>query len=315
MRGYTALFRNAAMQGNHVFYQKKRGHMNGHMLRMGIICCLMTACVPQAEMVKTHGEMNEVREDLRSIKTRVHEVQKRVDQDQKRIDAIDTNVKATVDIQRAIADYGTKTDQLTTDIQLMQGKIEENNYRVAEIAQKSDDRGLKIAEFAARIDALESRIKILNTAISALTSSTTITPLVIPDKNPAPVQKMPDPSEAYRLAKMDYDKGNFDLALAGFQNFIVQFSTSSQVDHAQYWIGECYYAQKDFAKSREAFAKVISAYPKSEKLAAAKLKLGLIAVNEKNLPKAKELLNQVIKEHPGTNESEIAKDRLGKLAK
>ena len=47
-------------------------------------------------------------------------------------------------MQKAMADYGAKTDQLTTDIQLLQGKLEENNFRIAELAQKLDDKSVKI---------------------------------------------------------------------------------------------------------------------------------------------------------------------------
>jgi tol-pal system protein YbgF len=122
-----------------------------------------------------------------------------------------------------------------------------------------------------------------------------------------------EPSEAYRQAKSDYDKGNFNLALAGFQNYIAQFPAASQADKAQYWVGECYYSLKDWSKAIEAFSKVIRNHPKSDKVPGAKLKTGLSYLSEKNPAKAKEYLGRVIKDHPRTNEAEIAKDRLAKI--
>ena len=135
------------------------------------------------------------------------------------------------------------------------------------------------------------------------------------EKDNKPTPKAIEPSEAYRQAKSDYDKGNFDLALAGFQNYVAQFPDTSQVDNAQYWVGECYYSKKDFTQAVEAFSKVIKTYPKSGKVPGAKLKIGLSYLSAKNMAKAKEYLNKVIKDHPGTDAAEIAKSRIQKIGK
>jgi tol-pal system protein YbgF len=272
---------------------------------------LLAACAPQAELVKTRTDMDGLRDDVKTTKARVQEVQKRLDQDlhslQKRVDGIDANVKGTVDAQKVMADYGARSDQLTTDIQLLQGKLEENNFRITELAQKLDDRSVRIAELSSRIDDLEAKVKLLSAVTSTLT--TTQTPTAAEKAG----SKTIEPSEAYRQAKSDYDKGNFDLALAGFQNYLAQFPSASQADNAQYWVGECHYALKDWNKAVEAFGKVVKNHPKSDKVPGAKLKIGLSYLNEKNPAKAKEYLHRVIKEHPGTNEAEIAKDRLAKI--
>jgi tol-pal system protein YbgF len=273
---------------------------------------LLAACAPQAELVRTRSEMSDLREDMKTTKARVQEVQKRLDQDQKRVELLDTNIKGTLDAQKVMADYGAKSDQLATDIQILQGKLEENNFRIAELAQKLDDRGVRIAELAARIDELDAKIKILSAGTSTATTGQTST---AGGREKPSMPKAIEPSDAYRQAKSDYDKGNFDLALAGFQNYVAQYPDTSMVDKAQYWVGECYYAKKDFSKAIDAFAKVVKNYPKSDKAPGAKLKIGLSYQNEKNLSKAKEYLKMVIKEHPGTNEAEIAKDRLTRIEK
>ena len=274
---------------------------------------LLAACVPQAELVKLKNEMSDLREDTKASKEHVGEQQKRFNQDiEKRLDVLETNVKGAVDVQKVMADYGAKTDQLTTDIQLLQGKLEENNFRIAELSQKLDDKSYKITELSAKIDDLETKVKILTGGTSTITPASIGT---ASDKDKRSAKQTIEPSDAYRLAKNDYDKGNFELALAGFQNYVAQFPDTSQVDKAQYWVGECYYSKKDFTKAIEAFNKVIKNYPKSEKVPGAKLKIGLSYVNEKNIAKAKEYLNKVIKEHPGSNEAEIAKDRLHKIGK
>lgn len=278
-----------------------------------MLAFLPAACVPQAELVKLRNEMSELREETKASKAHVGEQQKRLDQDiEKRLDALDSNVKGTADMQKVMADYGAKTDQLATDIQLLQGKLEENNFRIAELSQKLDDKSYKITELSAKIDDLETKVKLLTGGTSTIITAPNST---VADKDKRPAKQTIEPSDAYRLAKSDYDKGNFELALAGFQNYVAQFPDTSQVDKAQYWVGECYYSKKEFTKAIEAFSKVIKDYPKSDKVPGAKLKIGLSYINEKNHARGKEYLNKVIKEYPGSNEAEIAKDRLQKIGK
>jgi tol-pal system protein YbgF len=273
----------------------------------------LTACAPQAELVKTQSSMSELREDTKTTKTRVQELQRHLDQDiQKRLDALEANARGTVEVQKVMADYGAKTDQLTTDIQILQGKLEENNFRIQEFAQKLDDKSFKISELSARVDELEAKIKSLATGTPGASTEPTGT---ASDKDKKSTPKTIEPSEAYRQAMNDYNSGNFDLALAGFQNYLTQFPETSQTDKAQYWIGECYYSKKEFPKAIDAFSKVIKTYPKSDKVAGAKLKIGYSYLNEKNTAKAKDYLNKVVKEHPGTKEAVLAKEKLRKIGK
>jgi len=268
----------------------------------------LAACAPQAELVKTRTDLNDVRQDTKSTKAHITELQKANQDIQKRLDAIEANSRGSTDVQKAMADYGAKSDQQAMDIQLLQGKLEENNFRLAEISQKLDDKSVKIAELSARVEDLESKVKLLTSGTGTIAAGQSVT---AGEKKGA--SKSVEPSEAYRQAKSDYDKGSFDLALGGFQNYVAQFPEASQADAAQYWVGECYYSKKSFDKAIEAFSKVLKNYPKSEKVPGAKLKIGFSYLNEKNYAKAKEYLNKVVKEHPHTTEAQIAKDRLRKI--
>ncbi len=266
---------------------------------------LLAACVPQSELVKMHSGISEQREDTKATKDQLLYLQKR-------LDILSANIKGGGDTQKALADYGSKSDQLTTDIQILQGKLEENNFRISELAQKLDDKSVKITEHSARIEELETKVKSLNAGNPAAATVQTGT---ASDRDKKPAPKTIEPSEAYRQAKNDYDKGNFDLALAGFQNYIAQFPDTTLAAAAQYWIGECYSSKKDFARAIEAFGLVLSSYPKSDKVAGAKLKIGLSYLSEKNTEKARQYLNRVVKEHRGTAEADIAAERLRKIGK
>lgn len=287
--------------------------MRTHFIFVTLVLTL-AGCAPQAELVKTRSDLSDVREESKASRARVQELQKQ-QQDmqkqqqemQKRIDAIEPNVKGAVDVQKVMADYGAKTDQLTIDIQLLQGRLEENNFRIADLGQKLDDRTFRISELTSRVDDLEKKLKSLAAGQGLATG-----PSGTPEKKQA---KALEPSEAYRQAYNDYNSGNYDLALAGFQNYLAQFPDASQADKAQYWIGECYYSKKDFKNAIDAYNKLIKTYPKSDKVSGAKLKIGYSYLNENNNAKAREWLNRVVKEFPGTREADLAKDKLKKIRK
>ena len=261
------------------------------------LLALSAGCVPQAELVKLRSEMNDLRSDVKDVKGRVPDLSVI----EKRQDRLETEIKGTTDLQKALADQGARQDQLVTDLQIMQGKLEENNFRMKELAQKLDDKAYKIAELGSRIEQLENKLSSTPSGTAA--------------QGKKPEAKTLGPSEAYQQSKSDYDKGNFDLAIAGFENYLKQFPDASQADSALYWIGECYYSRKVYDKAIEGFSKVFKNHPKSEKAPGARLKIGYSYLNEKNTAKAKEHLNRVIKDYPASKESDLAKEKLKKIGK
>lgn len=267
--------------------------MKSRILTVTVISAFLGACAPQAELVKTRTEIGDLRNEVKSLKKDLQGVEGI----RSRIDQIDAGVKGTSDLQKAVADQGARFDQLATDLQILQGKIEENNFRLAELAQKIDDKTYKISELSAKVEELETKMK-------GATSG---------ESETKPAAKTLSPGEAYQQAKADYDKGNYDLSIAGFQNYLKQFPDSSKADSAQYWIGECYYSKKEYGKAIEEFAKVLKGYPKSDKAAGARLKIGYSYLNEKNTARAKEHLNKVIKEHPRSEEAALAREKLKKI--
>jgi tol-pal system protein YbgF len=275
--------------------------MNRISLLITAILLFIAGCAPQAELVKLRNEMNDLRTEVRSEMKDMKGSVPDVSGIEKRQNQLAADVKGTSDLQRSIADQGTRFDQLVTDLQIMQGKLEENNFRMKEMAQKIDDKAYRISELTARVDQLESKLRSTPAGTASAEKKTEV--------------RTPSPTEAYQQAKADYDKGSFDLSIAGFENYLKQFPDASQADSAQYWIGECHYSKKEYGKAIEEFDKVLKNHPKSEKAPGARLKIGYSYLNEKNNAKAKEHLNKVVKDYPGSREAELAKEKLKKIGK
>ena len=81
-------------------------------------------------------------------------------------------------------------------------------------------------------------------------------------------------NEIYQLAKVAFDKGEYDAARDGFQELIKRYPKSKNADNAQFWIGEIYYQEKWFEKAIVEYQKVVETYPKGNKVKSALLKQG-----------------------------------------
>ncbi len=73
------------------------------------------------------------------------------------------------------------------------------------------------------------------------------------------------PTEIYLKAFGDYASGRYPQAISGFETFLRTYPTNDYASNAQYWLGECYFAQKQYARAVEEFQKMATSYPKAAK--------------------------------------------------
>ena len=239
----------------------------------------------------------------------------------------------TTTVQRGQTDLMIKLDELQTDLQTLQGMLEETTYLTADLSQRLDDQAFRNKELTDRLDIIDREMVVIKESIGELAES--VPPGVQrerPDETFPGREKPPDkaivlpgrstgqdktsglmPSEVYQLAYNDYLKGNYDLALMGFNNFLEQFEMTSLAPNAQYWVGESYYGKQDYLKAIQSFQKVITDYPNSNKVPGAILKSGYAYIELSDKERAKANLRKVIEGYPFSNEAELAKKRLSEL--
>jgi tol-pal system protein YbgF len=121
-----------------------------------------------------------------------------------------------------------------------------------------------------------------------------------------------NPDQLFAAAYGDYSKGNYDLAISEFHQYVETYPSSEMADNAQYWIGECYYGKKKFSEAIAEFDKVSTNFPKGDKIPAARFKKGM-ALNELGQSDAAraEFL-AITKLYPKSNEAALAKQQLEK---
>lgn len=121
-----------------------------------------------------------------------------------------------------------------------------------------------------------------------------------------------NPEKLYKSAYLDLTKGNYDLAIVGFSDYLKYFPEADLTPNAQYWIGECYFVKGDFTRAVVEFLKVLEKYPTSDKIPSTLYKLGLSYSELKENKTAKEYLDKLIKEYPQSQEAKLAKERQKK---
>jgi tol-pal system protein YbgF len=128
---------------------------------------------------------------------------------------------------------------------------------------------------------------------------------------PAPTGAAPPARELYSQAYADYARGNFDLAIQEYQEYLRNYPSTDFSDNAQYWIGECLYSKQKYPEAIEAWEELFRAFPSSDKLPDARLKRGMAL---ERLGRRRDALAEfrfVAERFPNTEAARKARERLG----
>ena len=116
--------------------------------------------------------------------------------------------------------------------------------------------------------------------------------------------------ELYKDAYESYQKGDNEGARRKFEAFLKQYPNTDLSDNAQFWIGETYFAKRDYERAILEYEKVIAKYPEGDKVPAAMLKQALAFLELGDKPNGRNLLKRVIERYPHSEQAELAKKRL-----
>jgi tol-pal system protein YbgF len=89
-----------------------------------------------------------------------------------------------------------------------------------------------------------------------------------------PTERSPDAANAYQAAVELVKGGKYDEGVSALRAFIRQHPRHDYADNAQYWIGEAFYARKEYQTSLTEFRNVIETSPRGNKVPDALLKVG-----------------------------------------
>jgi tol-pal system protein YbgF len=126
----------------------------------------------------------------------------------------------------------------------------------------------------------------------------------------APLAPAPAPRELYSQAYADYARGNYDLAIQGFTEYLKNYPDTDFTDNAQYWIGECLYGKKQYEEAIDAWNVLFRDYASSDKLPDARVKKGMALERLGRRSQALVEYRYVVDRYPSSQAARIARERL-----
>jgi tol-pal system protein YbgF len=264
---------------------------------LGAATLSSVACVTSSDVEKLQSQISDLQEQLVQVK--------RTSSSKEEVQNVNKTIAdQTQMLLKSNATLVAKVDQIEDKMQGGQGAVEQTNNRLDRMAQQ-------LTQTQHDVDALKAAIAQASAAATAnvtlpATSGSELT--VQPPAAPAE-----DPMQVYQSAYRDYQRGNYDLAIAGFRDFASRNPNSELSGNAAYWIGESLYSQKKYREAIQQFDSVVTRYPKSDKVAGALLKkgYGYIALGEKSQGIVQ--LQYVVHEHPTSPEAALARQKLKSL--
>lgn len=196
--------------------------------------------------------------------------------------------RQTEALLKAEADMRLDINSLSAQIAQLQDKLEDANYRLAQVSQQ---------------------IAATNQDIRAARTS----PAAPGNPGEAPPAATSDPETLYQTSYSDYLRGNYDLAMVGFKQYLDAFPETDLADNAIYWIGECFYRQQKYVEAIAEYDKVLKQFARSDKTASALLKKGFALLEQGKKKDGIAQLQNVVKSFPSSDEANLAKQRLQSL--
>jgi len=234
---------------------------------------------------------NEARRRIDALRSQMQENQRALE------DRLAKAEAASAD-RNALLDISSQLDALRSELARMRGQIEvlANQAETAERRQK--DLYLDI----------DTRLRKLEQGAEQQAAA--------PQKPPAGGEE-PTPAEtrAYQAALDQFKLGNYALAVAAMQGFLVTYPSSKLAPNAQYWIGMAHSGQRDYKASIAAQRKLLAAWPDSEKAPDAMLSIASAQETMGERTSAQKTLQDVIARYPSSSAAASAKQRLAAFAK
>ena len=260
---------------------------------------LLGGCATSSDVQKLQSQITELQDQLAQVK-RTAAGKEEVQNVNQRI------ADQTQQLLKSNATLIAKVDQIEERASNTQGTIEQTNYRLDQMAQQ-------LTQSQHDIEDLKAAVARATAPAASAAPTTAPQPLMTEVNVPAPAPSSENPMEVYQAAYRDYQRGNYDLALAGFHDFLARYPESELAANAEYWIGESLYSGKKYSEAIDQFNRVVNKYPKSDKAPGALLKKGYAYLAMNDRPRAIVQFQYVVHEYPNSRESSLAKDRLRQL--
>lgn len=287
------------------------------------LCCLflMTGCA-------STSDTDALRSDVSRLRREVSDLQKDMTAAKQQM-AGTAKEESFNAIRESQTSLYSQTADVSKDLQVLKGRFDEYKFSMEKtLKEGSAEKEL----FRTQINGIEARLKELSEKVSRLTDGgsaakpvpeTHATKEEEEQKEPLPKSAKPsgeestggDAQKLYEDASTLFKNKKYREAREKFNIFLKQFPKNELADNAQFWIGETYYAEKDFEGAILAYETLLKGYPASRKTAGALLKQGMAFAELDDRKTAKVIFQKLIDKHPDSKEAQVARKKIAEMDK
>lgn len=216
-------------------------------------------------------------------------------------------------IQGKEAESATKIDQLEQDTMRLSEEVEDNGVVISGIVERD------LNEMLFSLEALTQRVANLESGIRRQYDQPGQgVPAAEEVGEEEPGTENSDESIStervlYNASKDFFDQGRFEEGMEGFREFLDRHPKSELADNAQYWIGECYMALKEYDRAIAAYEDVKKKYPKGNKVPDAMFKQAMAFFEKGDETSTRILLKRIVSAFPESDQAKVAEQRLETL--
>ena len=298
--------------------------IGGILLGMLLMCVWLFGCASQQEVSTLQRQIWAARRDLDNSNGRIAELEKTMG---KQLGEMSDKLEADRQpLRRSQAAVGAQLDNIELELGRLGGQLEETavmNARNSErISELQAGQMTALLEMQKNVDDLQRRLSLManylglqELAVAPKTKGQTEEQSTGAKESALVTEtakKLPSRSaeEHYGKAFELFRAGEFQEARAEFKSFLEVYSKTDLADNAQFWLAECYYAEKKYRKAIAEYNKTTKKYPNSDKVSSALLKQGMAFLELGDKTAGKILLQKVVKGYQIVTRPKLPRESL-----
>lgn len=295
-------------------------------LAIGAVAITTLAAVPVPAAAQSKREM-QMMADIRMLQEQTQQLQQQLATALAQLGETLKQLSTRQDDQTAatrkgFADQKLTIDQLGSDLRVVKERVDETNVRITSLSQEVEALRVAIPSYpppAPPTDPTLDPSAAAGTPPSQPAPGAQTFPSTAggppPAPPPQPTSPGISPQRLYDSAWTDYTAGQWTLCIEGFNTYLRSFPRSEAAGDAQFYIGECNFADGKYPDAMDAYNRVITNYPRADKAPDAYYKRGMTFERMGQLDRARESWETLLKTFPDAEVARLGKQNLDRLSR
>jgi tol-pal system protein YbgF len=293
-----------------------------HMTRLSLVgtivaAALLATVVPAAAQSRREMQMMA---DIRMLQEQTQQLQQQLAAALAQIGETLKQLSGRQDDQTAatrkgFADQKLTVDQVGSDLRVVKERVDETSVRITSLSQEIEALRLAIPSFPAPAAPTDPSLDPAAAAGAPGAPGSATPPPSIAPPSTQPSSPGISPQRLYDTAWTDYTAGQWTLCIEGFNTYLRSFPRSEAADDAQFYIGECNFADGKYTEAMDAYNRVIANYPRADKVPDAYYKRGMTFERLGQVDRARESWEALLKNFPDAEVARLGKQNLDRLAR